>query len=130
MNQLEQFIKEIAGSRQIIYSYYERTVSAWNVQDIERQGYITIVTPLTATTANVSTPFVFARPVNRVTLQNNSGVPINFAFDEAAGLHSLLLPPQTFVYWQKKVKIVQLFATVAVNVNQDVANNLVVLGAL
>jgi len=99
-------------------------------QDIERLNYISLSSPPTQTNAGTDTPLTFSSPVQRIIIQNNTAANLNFAFDVAATLGSLVLVPGSMIIYPKKVTVLHILTAAAKNINGTAAGNIVVLGAI
>src|SRR6266700_323788 len=99
-------------------------------QDIERVGYIALTSPPATTNAGTDTPLTFSSQVQRVIIQNNTSANLNYAFDVAATLGSLVLVPGSTLIYPKKVTVVHILTAAAKNINGATAGNIVVLGAI
>ncbi|SRR6266704_651851 len=100
------------------------------MQDIERSGYIAATSPPSATNAGSDTPYTFSSQVQRIIIQNNTSANVNFAFDVAASLGSLLLVPGAMLVYPKKCTVLHIFTAAAQNINGTTVGNIVVLGAI
>lgn len=106
------------------------TVAPAVVEDIERPGYVALTTPPVATNAGTDTVLTFASQVNRVEIYNGSTAILNYAFDVAATLGSLVLPPGYQLDKAKKITAVHILTAAAVTINGTTAGNIVVLGSM
>ena len=97
---------------------------------VAQSGYVTLTTPAAQTTANTDTLYTFSSQINTVIIQNNTAANLNFAFDAAATVGSLLLVPGQYYEKPKKVTVVHLLTTAATNVNGTSGSNIVLLGEL
>ena len=100
------------------------------VQWVGQSGYVALTSPAAQTNAGSDTLYTFSSQVNTVILQNNTGANLNYAFDVAATVGSLLLPTGQTLIYSKKVTVVHLFTAAATNVNGSSASNIVLLGEL
>jgi hypothetical protein len=99
-------------------------------QDIEQSGYVTASSPPAQTNAGSDTSYTFSSQVNRVIIQNNTSVNLNYAFDTAASAGSFLLVPGATLVYPKKCTVLHLYTSTAQSINGTSSGNIVVLGAL
>lgn len=93
-------------------------------------GYIALVSPPASTSAGNDTPLTFAETIGQITIQNNTGVTVNYAFDAIAGPGSLALSPGQTYSESKQISALHLYTGSAQAINGSSGGNIVVLGEM